>query len=151
MFGAEMRDRLGWKGLGRAWRTALPPCRCIPLHRSFLHHQSTAAFCHGIPAQLATRLCQYLRPKIHPLLLDGTINSPQTVRLNVYQVRAAGCLEVTPPIVGRVAGDGSRLRAQPPCAGNHEAPTAARHPGPQSSPPQPFCLPLCGRPSCWLP
>ncbi|KAL4860163.1 Telomerase reverse transcriptase [Chlorella vulgaris] len=36
-------------------------------------------------AQLAVRLCQYLRPKVHPLLLDSTINSPQTVRLNVYQ------------------------------------------------------------------
>lgn len=37
-------------------------------------------------AQLAARLCHYLRPKIHPLLLDASINSPQTVRLNLYQV-----------------------------------------------------------------
>lgn len=43
-------------------------------------------------AQLAVRLCQYLRPKVHPLLLDSTINSPQTVRLNVYQVCGAVCL-----------------------------------------------------------
>lgn len=40
----------------------------------------------SLSVQLATRLCQYLRPKIHPLLLDGTINSPLTVRLNLYQV-----------------------------------------------------------------
>jgi telomerase reverse transcriptase len=38
-------------------------------------------------AALAVRLCQYLRPKIHPLLLDAVINSPQTVRLNIYQVQ----------------------------------------------------------------
>ena len=36
--------------------------------------------------QLTQRLCQYLRPKLHPVLLDGTINSPLTVRLNIYQV-----------------------------------------------------------------
>lgn len=39
-------------------------------------------------AQLAPRLCHYLRPKIHPLLLDATINSPLTVRLNIFQVGA---------------------------------------------------------------
>jgi hypothetical protein len=44
-------------------------------------------------AQLAIRLCQFLRPKVHPLLLDSTINSPQTVRLNVYQVQRC-CLSV---------------------------------------------------------
>jgi telomerase reverse transcriptase len=36
-------------------------------------------------ATLAQKLCAYLRPKIHPLLLDPVINSPTTVRLNVYQ------------------------------------------------------------------
>lgn len=40
----------------------------------------------ALALQLATRLCHYLRPKIHPLLLDATINSPQTVCLNIYQV-----------------------------------------------------------------
>ena len=35
---------------------------------------------------LAAKLRTYLRPKCHPLLLDGSINSPATVRLNVYQV-----------------------------------------------------------------
>ena len=44
----------------------------------------------SIPPQLAARLCHYLRPKIHPLLLDGTMNSPQTVRLNIFQARQAG-------------------------------------------------------------
>ncbi len=35
---------------------------------------------------LAPKLCQYLRPKIHPLLLDGAINSQHTICLNIYQV-----------------------------------------------------------------
>jgi hypothetical protein len=36
---------------------------------------------------LADKLCMHLRPKCHPLLLDAAINSPTTVRLNIYQVR----------------------------------------------------------------
>ncbi len=37
--------------------------------------------------QLLTKIIQYVRPKCHALLLDTTINSPATVRLNIYQVR----------------------------------------------------------------
>lgn len=36
--------------------------------------------------QLPAKLCHYLRPKCHPLLLDATINSSSTVRLNIFQV-----------------------------------------------------------------
>ena len=32
------------------------------------------------------KLCAYLRPKLHPVLLDAAINSPFTVRLNLYQL-----------------------------------------------------------------
>ena len=35
---------------------------------------------------LPTKLCHYLRPKIHPLLLDVAINSQQTIWLNIFQV-----------------------------------------------------------------
>ncbi len=35
---------------------------------------------------MASKLRTYLRPKCHPILLDGHINSPATVRLNIYQV-----------------------------------------------------------------
>ncbi|KAK9817956.1 hypothetical protein WJX72_004857 [[Myrmecia] bisecta] len=35
--------------------------------------------------QLAAKLCAYMRPKCHPLLIDTTINSAATVRLNIYQ------------------------------------------------------------------
>ena len=40
----------------------------------------------GIGAALAQKLCMYLRPKLHPLLLDQTINSPTTIRVNLYQL-----------------------------------------------------------------
>lgn len=32
------------------------------------------------------KLAQYMRPKCHALLLDGSINCDTTVRLNIYQV-----------------------------------------------------------------
>lgn len=34
---------------------------------------------------LRQRISLFLLPKMHPLLLDSTINSPETVRLNIYQ------------------------------------------------------------------
>ena len=34
---------------------------------------------------LGVKLCYYLRPKAHPLLLDSRINSPRTIQINVYQ------------------------------------------------------------------
>eukprot|EP00897_Mesotaenium_endlicherianum_P010077 jgi/Mesen1/9098/ME000058S08593 len=36
-------------------------------------------------ANLAAKLCQFLRPKCHALLYDPTLNSPATVRVNAYQ------------------------------------------------------------------
>ena len=41
--------------------------------------------------QLRQKLCHYLQPKCHPLILDITINSASTVRLNIYQVKAIAC------------------------------------------------------------
>ena len=38
---------------------------------------------------LPLKLCQYLRPKVHPAVLDCTLNSHLTVCLNIYQV--GGC------------------------------------------------------------
>ena len=35
---------------------------------------------------MKAKLCAYLRPKLHPLLLDTALNTPATVRLNLYQV-----------------------------------------------------------------
>ena len=36
--------------------------------------------------QLCQKLCHYLQPKCHPLILDVSITSSTTVRLNIYQV-----------------------------------------------------------------
>jgi hypothetical protein len=38
---------------------------------------------------LCSKLLSYMRPKMHGLLLDTSINSQATVRLNIYQVRAS--------------------------------------------------------------
>lgn len=35
--------------------------------------------------QLKAKLCTYMRPKCHPIFFDTTINSPATIRLNIYQ------------------------------------------------------------------
>mmetsp|Transcript_43236 Transcript_43236/g.112063 ORF Transcript_43236/g.112063 Transcript_43236/m.112063 type:complete len:190 (-) Transcript_43236:432-1001(-) len=41
---------------------------------------------HARPAaKLLSRLALYVRPKCHPLLLDTRLNSPATVRVNIYQ------------------------------------------------------------------
>ncbi|XP_057849916.2 telomerase reverse transcriptase isoform X5 [Cryptomeria japonica] len=34
---------------------------------------------------LLVKLCQFMRPKCHPIFYDSDLNSPTTVRLNVYQ------------------------------------------------------------------
>ncbi|PUZ66881.1 hypothetical protein GQ55_3G381900 [Panicum hallii var. hallii] len=34
---------------------------------------------------LQRKLCHYMRPKCHPIFYDSVINSPGTVRLNIYQ------------------------------------------------------------------
>lgn len=38
--------------------------------------------------QLCQKLCHYLQPKCHPLILDVSISSSTTVRLNIYQASA---------------------------------------------------------------
>lgn len=57
-------------------------------------------------AALPAKVCHYLRPKLHPLLLDAGINAPRTVRLNIYQVRRP-CLVQEAPAGDRAPG---RLR-----------------------------------------
>ncbi|KAG9155580.1 hypothetical protein Leryth_021198 [Lithospermum erythrorhizon] len=37
-------------------------------------------------SNLRAKLCDYLRPKCHPIFYDANINSPPVVRLNIYQV-----------------------------------------------------------------
>ncbi|KAH7621700.1 putative Telomerase reverse transcriptase [Nannochloris sp. 'desiccata'] len=47
----------------------------------------------GMGAALGSKLCHYLRPKVHPLLLDPSINSPTTIRVNVYQAFMIGAMK----------------------------------------------------------
>ena len=110
-------------------------------------------------AALGVRLCQYLRPKIHPLLLDATINSPHTVRLNIYQVRLGWCLVgCLPWLAGggccpnaASAGAPVVLPACAACSGSQawRCRTAPSCPATACCPPC-GCLDAC-RPSCWVP
>ena len=47
----------------------------------------------GPGSALGFKICHYLRPKVHPLLLDPSINSPATIRVNVYQAFAIGAMK----------------------------------------------------------
>ncbi|XP_078435925.1 telomerase reverse transcriptase [Wolffia australiana] len=38
-----------------------------------------------VEERLGEKLCNYMRPKCHPLFYDSNVNSPATVRLNLYQ------------------------------------------------------------------
>lgn len=51
------------------------------------HLSSTLTVCwNGKPGrQLKAKLCDYLRPKCHPIFYDSNINSAVVVRLNIYQ------------------------------------------------------------------
>ncbi|XP_062202743.1 telomerase reverse transcriptase isoform X2 [Phragmites australis] len=40
---------------------------------------------HSSTKYLQSKLCHYMRPKCHPIFYDSTINSPCTVKLNIYQ------------------------------------------------------------------
>ena len=63
--------------------SAVHPCQASPV----LSRQHICLAAVQPPGQqLPSKLCHYLRPKCHPLLLDATINSSSTVRLNIYQV-----------------------------------------------------------------
>jgi hypothetical protein len=45
----------------------------------------------GGARQLSAKLKAYLRPKCYAVLLDPAVNAPATVRLNLFQARAALC------------------------------------------------------------
>ena len=47
----------------------------------------------GMGAALGNKLCHYLRPKVHPLLIDPAINSATTIRVNIYQALAIGAMK----------------------------------------------------------
>lgn len=52
-----------------------------------MHLSSSLTVCwQGKPGgHLKAKLCDYLRPKCHPIFFDSNINSSAVVRLNIYQ------------------------------------------------------------------
>lgn len=59
---------------------------------------------------LAGKLCAHLRPKCHPLLFDSALNSPATVRLNLYQLMLLAAMKLhcqaRAPLPNGVCGTG---------------------------------------------
>lgn len=45
-------------------------------------------------ASLSSKLCHYIRPKILSVLMDQEINSPLTIRINVYQIFLLGAMKL---------------------------------------------------------
>lgn len=59
---------------------------CILNRYLDIHISSTiTAKMHSSAKYLESKLCHYMRPKCHPIFFDSVINSPGTVRLNIYQ------------------------------------------------------------------
>lgn len=64
-----------------------PPC---PKWHKHMHTEVLALTLLPSPLagrQLPVRLMLFMRPKCHPLLLDATINSTLTARVNIFQAR----------------------------------------------------------------
>ncbi|XP_058225242.1 telomerase reverse transcriptase isoform X3 [Rhododendron vialii] len=76
---------LGWSGL-------FINCRTLEVQADYtrylnMHLSSSLTVCwQGKPGgHLKAKLCDYLRPKCHPIFFDSNINSSAVVRLNIYQ------------------------------------------------------------------
>ncbi|XP_073010846.1 telomerase reverse transcriptase isoform X5 [Typha latifolia] len=83
--GDDGKSFLPWSGL-------LLNCRTLEIQADYTRYcditiRSTITVqVHARPAYyLRRKLCDYMRPKCHPLLYDSNINSPSIVRLNAYQ------------------------------------------------------------------
>ncbi len=57
------------------------------------------------------KLCAHVRPKCHPLLLDTSINSPATVRLNLFQIMLLAAMKLHCQVCFGTSLLGSILRA----------------------------------------
>ncbi|KAL3653267.1 hypothetical protein CASFOL_002948 [Castilleja foliolosa] len=75
------------------WSGLLVNCSTLEIQADYTrylnsHLSSTLTVsCRGkVGRQLKAKLRCYLRPKCHPIFYDSNINSPQVVRLNIYQV-----------------------------------------------------------------
>jgi len=63
----------------------------------------------NLGSTLSSKLCHYIRPKLTPLLLDHEVNTPLTIRINVYQIFLLAAMKLhcfvsgmeTPPTAGK--------------------------------------------------
>ncbi|XP_038906314.1 telomerase reverse transcriptase isoform X2 [Benincasa hispida] len=74
------------------WSGLLVNCRSLEIQADYTkylnnHLNSTLTVCwHGKPGHhLKEKLCDYLRPKCHPIFYDMNINTAAVVRLNIFQ------------------------------------------------------------------
>ncbi|XP_073027917.1 telomerase reverse transcriptase isoform X1 [Primulina eburnea] len=75
------------------WSGLLINCSTLEIQADYTrylnsHLSSTLTVsCRGkVGCKLKAKLCDYLRPKCHPIFYDSNINSSAVVRLNIYQV-----------------------------------------------------------------
>ncbi|XP_073313879.1 telomerase reverse transcriptase isoform X3 [Primulina huaijiensis] len=75
------------------WSGLLINCSTLEIQADYTrylnsHLSSTLTVsCQGkVGCKLKAKLCDYLRPKCHPIFYDSNINSSAVVRLNIYQV-----------------------------------------------------------------
>nr|AAX21217.1 telomerase reverse transcriptase catalytic subunit [Scilla peruviana] len=74
------------------WSGLLLNCRTLEIQADYTRYLGipvsstiTVKTSSSVLFSLKAKLCDYMRPKCHPLFYDSNINSPQIVRLNAYQ------------------------------------------------------------------
>ncbi|KAL6644134.1 hypothetical protein ACP70R_018900 [Stipagrostis hirtigluma subsp. patula] len=73
------------------WSGLLVNCETLEIQADYTRYlniiisSTITVKAHSSTNYLESKLCHYMRPKCHPIFYDSKINSPGTVRLNVYQ------------------------------------------------------------------
>ncbi|CAD6211237.1 unnamed protein product [Miscanthus lutarioriparius] len=71
------------------WSGLLINCETLEIQADYTRYLDISSTItvktHSSAKYLESKLCHYMRPKCHPIFFDSTINSPGTVRLNIYQ------------------------------------------------------------------
>ncbi|OQU92566.1 hypothetical protein SORBI_3001G366300 [Sorghum bicolor] len=71
------------------WSGLLINCETLEIQADYTRYLDISSTItvktHSSAKYLESKLRHYMRPKCHPIFFDSTINSPGTVRLNIYQ------------------------------------------------------------------
>ncbi|KAG8048679.1 hypothetical protein GUJ93_ZPchr0009g2216 [Zizania palustris] len=73
------------------WSGLLINCESLEIQADYTRYLDVAIIStmtvkmHSSTKYILSKLCHYMRPKCHPIFYDSNINSPGTVRLNIYQ------------------------------------------------------------------